>query len=167
MDLRFQQQDKDITAGQRDLANLAAKMDTSAADMMKVAHEVGRHAEADALRLTTKLSDVEAAVASSAASQNQRIAGLEAAQADREKHFLHTLEKSEASFSKRLQTQNHDHAAKLERLTATFEARLEAVNAAAAKAAEDLTAKLGTSKAASEAAAARLGQALETLTTKT
>eukprot|EP01051_Picozoa_sp_SAG22_P035859 SAG22_NODE_17066_length_312_cov_0.727700_1_plen_103_part_11 len=102
--------------------------------MMKVAHEVGRHAEADALRLTDKLSEVESASSASATNLNQRIAALEAAQTERERHFQTALEKSEAAFTKRIGQVNADHAAKVERLTQTFDARMDSMAAASAKA---------------------------------
>ena len=121
IDEKLHQSTEGLSALEEELGNVHSKMDTVAADLMKVAHEVSRHGEADALRLTEKIGGVESKLAEGMRSTEGSLATLEARMEKREAAMKRDLEAAKKDFSDELAKQNEAHAGDLARLMETME----------------------------------------------
>jgi hypothetical protein len=157
---RFDEKMHQSTEGMRvledELSNVNTKMDTVAADLMKVAHEVSRHGEADALRLTEKIGGVESKLAEGLRSTTTKISSLETRLDKREQIWKAELDAAKSSFSKELQSQAAAHNQELARLQETSAAAQKKLADDLARQVKEAVRRVDVSERSSETQFARL-----------
>jgi chromosome segregation ATPase len=166
MDDKISHHEAGLQDMQGDITGLHKKVETAAADLMKVAHEVGRHGEADALRLTEKIAEVEEVVTESTSGLGNQMSALERVHADQVKIWNDALVQAENAIDKRLAHQAEEHKTKLEKLTASYENRFEQLSATNARAVADLSAKIQNTGSISDAAVRKVENALDLISTR-
>eukprot|EP01047_Picozoa_sp_COSAG01_P012597 COSAG01_NODE_571_length_15312_cov_149.180175_5_plen_2319_part_01 len=150
-----------------DLGALHGKVETVAADLMNVANEVRRHGEADGLRLTDKINDVDEQLTRGMQSSAARLDELQKLCERRERDWTAAFDAVQRNFEERLAQQADVHQAQIEKLRETVDSNQARQADAARRVSDEHTRALVAAKESAETQIAQLGHSLQGLATKT